>query len=194
MLKILAGEFRSRALVSPPDADTTRPYIARVRESVLGMLHGWFEDASVLDLFAGVGTIGLEAISRGARHVVLVEQNKQICDLLRQNVAELGCADRAIIVQGDALAGTCLLRAERPVDLIFVDPPYSMMEDDVSRRRVIQQIERCRELMGDGGFVVLRSPSGPDDVDLTIAGFDGPEPHRYGKGMWVLLYAPSNVT
>ncbi|MHC5002424.1 MAG: 16S rRNA (guanine(966)-N(2))-methyltransferase RsmD [Planctomycetota bacterium] len=190
MLKIISGEFRSRRIVAPPEGDTTRPYLARVRESVFGMLHGWFEDASVLDLFAGVGTVGLEAISRGARRVVMVEQDKSIYQLLRQNVAALGCQDRAVTLQADALGSTALHRAEPPVDLVFIDPPYAMIRDESTRERVLAQAARCRELMGDRGFVVLRSPVGPDEQDLSIPGLAGPEAHRYRRDMCVLLYEP----
>ena len=191
MLKILSGTYRSRSLQAPPDSDLTRPCGARVRQSIFGMLQGWFEDASVLDLFAGVGTMGLEAISRGAASAVMIEQNHQVYTLLEANIEALGCRDRATAIMGDALGPACLLRARTPVDLVFVDPPYVMMREEASRRRVLQQIASSRELMGDSGFVVLRSPLGPGAIDLGVAGFAGPEPHRYRPGMWALLYAPA---
>jgi 16S rRNA (guanine(966)-N(2))-methyltransferase RsmD len=193
MLRILAGEFRSRQLQSPPDADTTRPYIARVRESVCGMLQGWFEEATVLDLFSGVGTMGLECVSRGARHVLMVEHDRKIFGLLEANIETLDCGDRVTAVMGDAVGSACLLRAESPVDLVFIDPPYAMLEDEGSRRRVLDQAERCREVMADSSFLVLRSPIGPKDGDFALQGFDGPEAHRYGPKMWVLMYAPTGA-
>jgi 16S rRNA (guanine966-N2)-methyltransferase len=194
MLTIIAGKYRSRQLLSPPDGETTRPYLARVRESVFDMLRGWFEDASVVDLFAGVGTVGLEAISRGARHVVLVEQDRRVYQLLCENIERLGCRDRAVPVLGDALGLVWAPKVQTPVDLVFVDPPYQLMRETETRQRVLQQIERCRTLMADRCFVVLRSPQGPDEEDLAVAGFDGPEPHRYRRDQWVLLYQPAAVT
>lgn len=190
MLKIIAGEFRSRRLVSPPDGEATRPYLARVRESLFSMLHGWFEGASVLDLFAGVGTIGLEAVSRGARRVVMVEQDRRIFQMLVENIEALGCADRAVALMADALGSACLHRAEPPVDLVFIDPPYALMRDDRQRERVLLQAGRCRELMADRGYIVLRSPLDPERVDHTVDGLVGPELHRYRRDMWVLLYEP----
>ncbi len=189
MLKIIAGEFRSRQLLAPPDGVLTRPYLSRVRESVFGMLRGWFEGASVLDLFSGVGTMGLEAVSRGADRVLLVEQNKRVYALLKENIEALGCRDRATSMLGDALGAACLARVTPPVDLVFVDPPYTMMMESASRSRVLAQIARCHQIMSDG-FVVLRSPLGPEECDVSIPGFEGPEPHRYGRDMWVLLYQP----
>jgi 16S rRNA (guanine966-N2)-methyltransferase len=164
-----------------------------VRESVLGMLHAWFEDASVLDLFAGVGTMGLEAVSRGARIVVMVEQDRKIFALLKQNIADLGCEDRAVAVMADALGPTALARAERPVDIVFADPPYALMEDPARRDRLRDQLARAREVMNPSGFVVLRSPLGPEQADLSIAGFRGPEAHRYRTDQWVLLYTPEET-
>ena len=191
MLKIIAGEYRSRRLREPRLDEPSRPYLHRIRESVFNLLRGWFEDASVLDLFAGVGTVGLEAVSRGASHVVLVEMNPQTHSHLVENIETLGCGDRAEAVLGDALSEHILFRAPKPVDLMFVDPPYPMMADETSRARVFEQIERCRVVLAEQSFVILRSPVGPNDADMSIPGYDGPEPHDYGRDKWVLLYQPS---
>lgn len=190
MLKIIGGQFRSRQLATPPDEAVTRPYAQRVKESVFNLLRGWFDDANVLDLFAGVGTMGLEAVSRGAKQVLMVEQDRKIFNLLQQNIDALGCGDRAIAMQGDALGQTALLRAPRPVDVVFVDPPYAMMQRPEGRDRVLEQARRVREVMADQGFLVLRSPAPPEGPEWSIEGFNGPEEHRHGKDMWVLLYSP----
>jgi 16S rRNA (guanine966-N2)-methyltransferase len=190
MLKIIGGEYRSRQLATPPDEAVTRPYSQRVKESVFNLLRGWFDDANVLDLFAGVGTIGLEAVSRGAKQVLMVEQDRKIFGLLQKNIETLGCGDRAIAMQGDALGQTALLRAPRPVDVVFIDPPYAIMQPPEGRARVLEQARRVRDVMAEQGFLVLRSPVRPEGPEWTIEGFDGPEEHRHGKDMWVLLYSP----
>jgi len=190
MVRIIAGEFRSRTLLTVPHDEATRPFLSRVKESVFSMLHEWFEEARVLDLFAGVGTVGLEAVSRGASAVLMVEKSPRTCQVLKKNIEQLGCGDRARALLGDALGRTCLLEAPRPVDLVFVDPPYAMMQEPRSRQRILDHAGQCREIMADKGFVILRSPIGPEDTELVIPGFNGPEPHRYRKDMWVLLYEP----
>jgi 16S rRNA (guanine966-N2)-methyltransferase len=190
MVRIIAGEFRTRKLLTVKDDESTRPFLNRVKESVFSMLHEWFEEARVLDLFAGVGTVGLEAVSRGASSVLMVEQSRRTYRILTENIEQLGCGDRARALLGDALGRTCLLDAPRPVDLVFIDPPYTMMQAPDMRQRIFDQASQCREIMADKGFIVLRSPIGPDDAELAIPGFNGPEPHRYRKDMWVLIYEP----
>lgn len=191
MLKILGGDFRSRRLQSPPDGETTRPYLARVRESLFNLLRGWCDDASVLDLFAGVGTIGLETVSRGARMVVMIERDRKIFRMLQANVEALGCGDRVRLVHGDALSPGVIHQAAAPVDLLFVDPPYPVMLEEAGRTRVLEQIVRAREIMAEPGFVILRTPQRPEGPEWSLAGYDGPEVHEYGKSMFVLLYGPA---
>jgi 16S rRNA (guanine(966)-N(2))-methyltransferase RsmD len=191
MIKIIGGEYRSRQLLAPEDEAVSRPYAARVKESLFNLLRGWFDQTTVIDLFAGVGTMGLEAISRGAKQAFLVERDRRIFELLQSNIRALGCDDRAMAVSADVLSMTWMPRAPRPADLIFVDPPYRLMEDERTRRMVLEMIERCQVLMGDQGFVVLRSPVSVADADFTVPGFHGPEPHSYGNDMHVLLYSPA---
>lgn len=190
MPRIIAGEFRSRALETIPGDESTRPVLSRVKESMFGMLREWFEGARVLDLFAGVGTIGLEAVSRGAAEVLMVEKRPRTYQILRGNIETLGCGDRARALLGDALGPTAIAAAPRPCELVFIDPPYELMERAETRRAVIEQVGRCRSIMADKGFLVLRSPIGPDTADLAMPGFAGPEAHKYRKDMWVLFYEP----
>lgn len=191
MIRIVGGEYRSRRLVAPPDDETTRPYIERVREAVFNLLRGWFDDARVLDLFAGIGSMGLEAASRGAAEVVLVERDRKIAALARENVAALGCGDRVTVVQADALGETALAAVPQPCDVVFCDPPYAMMRDETERARVLAFMPRLLPLLARPSFLVLRAPFGADRVELGIPGFAGPEEHRYGREMAVHLYQPA---
>jgi len=191
MIRIIGGEFRSRVLKSPVGQEVTRPMAARVKESIFNILREYFDEGgSVLDLYAGVGTMGLEAVSRGAEHVLMVEQNRQTFRILQENIEALGVQDRAEAMLGDALSMVPLQRAAKPVDVVFVDPPYAQMQSEASRRKILSHIARCAEIMNRPSFVVLRSPVIAKDVDMSIEGFEGPELHDYGHDMQVRLYMP----
>lgn len=165
----------------------------RAKESIFNLLRGWFDDAAVLDLFAGVGTMGLEALSRGASKAVFVERDRAIVRVLQRNIVALRCEARAVVVPGDALHPESLAAAKAAADrfdVVFMDPPYATMEDEPGRARVFSQASRCRALMGDRGFLVLRTPLDPSCHPHAIPDLDGPEVHRFGGEMWVLLYTP----
>ncbi len=188
MLKILGGHLRSRQLKTPKNDDVTRPWTGRARESVFNQLRGHIQGGNILDLFAGVGTMGLEAVSRGAEHVVMVEQDRKIFGLLEENIASLQCGDTAYPIQCDALSTIPLLRAQAPLDVVFVDPPYVMMKNDASRQRVLNQLNEVESILADDGFVLLRSPINPELTEHTVDGLVGPEIHKEGQGMWILFY------
>ncbi len=192
MLQIIGGDYRSRRLLTPPDALTTRPYAHRVKESVFNILQGHLPDANVLDLFAGVGTMGLEAISRGASAVLMVEQDRRIYDLLCKNVEALGCGDRADTLRGDALGSVSILRAPRPLDIVFVDPPFAMMRTKAGRERVLAHAGRVAPLLATDGLLVLRTPEDAHRVPHEIAELEGPEIRDHGRHHQVLLYTPQS--
>jgi 16S rRNA (guanine966-N2)-methyltransferase len=188
MLRILGGQFRSRQLKTPPDNAVTRPWTGRARESVFNQLRGHINDGIVLDLFAGVGTMGLEAASRGAQTVVLVEQDYKVFNMLEANIEKMQCEDRATAMQADALSSLPLLRVPRPLDVAFIDPPYSMMENEAMRVRILDQIARIEPLLDAEGLIVLRTPKNPNETDHSVEVLAGPEVHKEGLGMWVLYY------
>ena len=190
MIRIIAGQYRSRQLSTPDDAQHTRPYAHRVKESVFNILRGHIEGSNVLDLFSGVGSMGLESLSRGAERVLMVEQDRKIFKILQSNVEMLGCGDRADLLCGDALGSVAILRAPRPIRVAFVDPPFKMMEGESTRTRVLDQVQRIAPLLTDDAIIVLRSPLDAEEVDLTIEGLAGPEAHRHRKNHEVMLYGP----
>ncbi len=193
-MKIIGGQFRRRILNSPPGAEKTRPMPARVREAVFNLLRGHVEGEAVFDGFAGSGSIGLEALSRGAARVVFVERDREIAEILRSNIALLGVDDRAEVIGGDALGVAAAARCPDPAHLIFFDPPYPLMQDPERRRQVLEQFGQLIQKLDDTGYAVLRTPwplvdriesedeEAParfEDVDLHIAGALGPETHAY---------------
>lgn len=121
-MRIIAGEFRGRALRAPGDR-RARPTADRVREAWFSILGPELIDAQVLDLFAGSGALGLEALSRGASRVDFVEVSKTSLAALRANVASLDVEQRVRIHRGDALQFVAGLPPRR-YDIALADPPY----------------------------------------------------------------------
>lgn len=122
-MRVVAGEAKGRRLVSPP-ASITRAATERIRMSLFGILEPRLEGAAVLDLFAGAGTLGIEALSRGAAHATFVERDRTALRALRENVAATGFLDRATVVPQDVRA--FLDRgAGGQFDLAFCDPPFA---------------------------------------------------------------------
>ena len=129
-MRIVAGKFAGRDLTSPNDF-RVRPTAEHVRAALLDMLHADLKDARVLDLFAGTGALGLEALSRGAKSADFVETRPSSLHALRANVAVLRMRDRTRIFKRDALPFAAAL-GEGSYDITFVDPPYeSRMLDRV---------------------------------------------------------------
>jgi 16S rRNA (guanine966-N2)-methyltransferase len=122
-MRIVAGEFGGRRLIVPKDA-RVRPTADRVREAWMSILGGEIAGARVLDLYAGSGALGLEALSRGAASAEFVELGAASLEALRANVAALGLADRARVHRGDALRFAERLGPDA-CDLAFADPPYA---------------------------------------------------------------------
>ena len=122
-MRVIAGELGGRRFQSPRGG-ATRPTAERVREAVFSML-GEIRGLRVLDLFAGSGALGIEALSRGAASATFVERAPRALAALRSNLASLGLEDRSRVVAGDALAA---LSPGAEYDLVFLDPPYAMAE------------------------------------------------------------------
>jgi 16S rRNA (guanine966-N2)-methyltransferase len=122
--RIIAGEFGGRRLAVPADA-RVRPTADRVREAWMSILGGRLTGARVLDLFAGSGAIGLEALSRGAEHVTFVELGAASLDAIRANVDALGVADRVTLRRGDAIRFVERIAPDM-YDLALADPPFTV--------------------------------------------------------------------
>ena len=121
-VRIIGGEWRGTRL-PVADRDGLRPTADRVRETLFNWLQPMLPGARVLDLFAGTGALGLEAVSRGAREAVLVERDPQLAEGLRQLAAKLPGGERVQVVCADAL--TWLQAARGGFDLVFLDPPFT---------------------------------------------------------------------
>lgn len=125
-MRIVAGSARGRPLKGPKGQGTIRPTSDRVRETLFNILGQWTDGLRVLDLYAGTGALGLEAASRGAAGVVLVDRDREAVSLCRENAQALGLSDRVEVRFSPVeRALSELSKAGRVFDLVFADPPYA---------------------------------------------------------------------
>jgi 16S rRNA (guanine966-N2)-methyltransferase len=123
-LRIIGGELKGRKLFSVRGTHT-RPTADRIREAIFNILASRVPEAIVLDLFAGTGTLGLEALSRGAQRAIFIEANKHALSVLRRNIKVTGLENKAIIIQWNILKNlNCLQSLDPGTSLVFMDPPY----------------------------------------------------------------------
>ena len=177
-MRIISGNWRGRPLIAPKGTET-RPTADRTREGLFSMLVsrlGSFEGLRVLDLFAGSGALGLEALSRGAGHCTFVEQDAGALDALRTNIAKMSAAHLSDV---RAQSVTALGPAAAPYDLVMLDPPYR------SGAAVIA-LERCLRLgwLAPGALVTVETAKGEA---VAVEGFEAEAERVYGKAMITLL-------
>lgn len=123
-LRIIGGSFRNRPLKSPKGVQT-RPTLAVMRKAVFDILQNKIEEASFLDLYAGTGAMGLEALSRGASHATFVETNAQALRCIQENFRTLKVESQSTLIAYDCfVALEKLAKAARAFDIVYADPPY----------------------------------------------------------------------
>lgn len=173
-MRIIAGSAKGRRLDAPKTG--TRPMTGRVRESIFSILAQRVRDARILDLYAGTGSLGLEAISRGAAEVIFVESGRQAAVILEQNIDRVGLGGR---IRRGAVR-PFLRTATTQYDVVFVDPPYC--DDDQEVKRVLELIE---PVLAPDGMVVLhrqaRSDVPPPDFLHTV------DERRYGDAVVTMM-------
>ncbi|MDX1590170.1 MAG: 16S rRNA (guanine(966)-N(2))-methyltransferase RsmD [Oleiphilaceae bacterium] len=157
-LRIIGGDWRRRQLGFPA-VDGVRPTPDRVRETLFSWLQGHLPGSHCLDLFAGSGVLGLEALSRGAASATFVDQSPRLCQALKENLATLGGGDRGLVVQQSCLEFLSRHNA-RPGQLVFMDPPYG--QGDITA--LCQSLEQHQWLSERAFVCVEQSSSAPPPV------------------------------
>ena len=192
-MRIIAGKHRGRRLAPPEGKDTTRPITDLLKETLFNRLKslGALEPEGFVccDLFCGTGSLGIEAISRGAGRVTFVDRDPFAIEQLERNLASLGETDRADVRRQSA-SSTAWLALHEPaaVTLAFLDPPFAMMQDENDRRELTDLLAAIRPTLEPGGVVVLRGPR--DAEPLSAEGYDGPASFPYGKSTLHFYQSP----
>ncbi|WP_213455390.1 16S rRNA (guanine(966)-N(2))-methyltransferase RsmD [Rhizomonospora bruguierae] len=182
MTRIVAGTLGGRRIAAPPGG-RTRPTSDRVREALFSALDAITDlaGARVADLYAGSGAVGLEALSRGADHVLLVENDSRAARVIRQNIADLGARERARLVTGTVAQALAAGPEDGPYDVIFADPPYAVPEGELTGM--------LAALVGGGWLgpeaVVVLERSSRTPGPTWVPGITGLRSRRYGEtSLW----------
>jgi len=176
-VRIVGGEARGRPLRAVPGR-STRPTSDRVRQSLFDVLGQRCDDLRVLDLFAGTGALGLEALSRGAKAATLVDEDKDACAVALRNAESLGYADRCSVLRDDVFRA--LARLPGTYNLVFSDPPYAARASG----RILEALAKG-PLLAEGGRAVLERDR-REPLPEVPAGLRLVEERRYGDT--VLLF------
>ena len=157
-MRIVGGEHRGRKLRVPP-GKSTRPTTERVREALFNVLGPSVRDQAVLDLYAGSGSLGIEALSRGAGRVVFVEMGRVAADIIRDNLAGLELDEsQALVVQRAIEKSLDRLRELGPFDLCLVDPPFPAVRNGIAIH-TLEQVASSPGILGTEALVILEFPS-----------------------------------
>lgn len=171
-MRVITGSARGRRL-RELEGQETRPTTDRVKESMFNILQFDVEDSRVLDLFAGTGQLGIEALSREAASAVFVEQRRDAVALIRENLKLTGLSERARVVNGEALA--YLASAGEKFDLIFLDPPYAAK----LWKPVLEAVSRF-DILSDHGIMICESPQ-DEELPDAVGACRLHRAYRYGR-------------
>lgn len=179
MLRVIAGEARSIPLMTLEGLDT-RPTTDRVKETLFNLLQNDIYGCRFLDLFAGSGQIGIEALSRGAKSACFVEKNKKAVDIIAKNLEKTKMTDKSVLIKKDVLSALSVLTDA--YDIIFMDPPYALNIED----EVLTKIKENR-LLDEDGFIIIEADLKRDFSFVSDTGFEITKIKQYKTNQHVFL-------
>lgn len=171
-MRIISGEFKGRRLMTPSD-DRVRPTTDKVKEAVFSIIAAYIPEGVFLDLFAGTGNMGLEAISRGAKRAYFTDIDRRSIAIVRENVKHCRAEDRSVIMCTDYISA--LDKINDTADVIFLDPPYK----EGIIEACIAKIAECNILKSDG--IIVAEHSNRDKLPEELFGFKLMKKRGYGK-------------
>lgn len=170
-MRVIAGTARSTPLAAPNGMDT-RPTTDKIKETLFNMIQFDIPGAVFCDFFSGSGAIGIEAVSRGAKHAYLVDNAKPAIECIKKNVAFTKFQDKTTIIARDVRDS--LYEISEPADIIFMDPPYSLgIEFD------IMQLLKKSNCLKDSTIIIIEAAADTDLSDIESLGY-----HMYKEKMY----------
>lgn len=180
-MRVIAGKAR-RIQLKSMEGMNTRPTTDRIKETLFNMLSQDIYGCHFLDLFSGSGAIGIEALSRGASHAVLVEQDSKAADCILENLQFTKLIDRAELQKCDVLTALHRMEGQKPFDVIFMDPPY----DQGLERQVVEYLTRS-SLADEYTVIVIEASLETDFSWLEAAGFHAYKYKKYKTNQHVFI-------
>lgn len=184
-MRVIGGTARGRKLLSPKKrsgkfsaAKPIRPTSDRVREAIFNIIGAGVAGATVLDLFAGTGALGIEALSRGAGSAVFVDVSSSAVSLIKRNIDLCGFTERSLVMKRDLARGLSFLKGKKPAagfDLIFADPPYGRGLS----AHVLIDLDRTDSAISAGGLLVVEEAAG-ESLPVPAGRLELSDQRRYG--------------
>lgn len=171
-MRVITGKARGVQLKTP-EGMQTRPTTDRVKEALFSIIQFEIPGAKVLDLFGGTGQLGIEALSRGAKHATFVDAGDAPCKLIKENLKRTKLEGEAQVIRSDYLA--YLARCHEQFDIIFLDPPYA----EVFLENALKQITEI-DILHSNGIIVTERPLGKE-LPWEYEGYTRSKDHKYGK-------------
>ena len=171
-MRVITGKARG-VVLKTPDGMATRPTADRVKEALFNIIQFEIPAARVLDLFGGTGQLGIEALSRDAKHAVFVDEREDACRLIRENLKRTKLEQFARVIRSDYMA--YLRSCKDKFDIILLDPPYAevFLENSL---KMITEID----ILQSGGIIVTERPVGKE-LPWDFPGFERSKDYKYGK-------------
>ena len=177
-MRVITGKARGVTLKTPEGLQT-RPTADRVKEALFSVIQFDVLGATVLDLFGGTGQLGIEALSRGAKRAIFVDESDKACRLIRENLSRTKLEQQGSVIRSDYLA--YLTRCSEKFNLIFLDPPYA----EVFLENALKRITEI-DILQSGGIIVTERPLGKE-LSFEFQGYSRSKDYKYGKTL-ITLY------
>lgn len=179
-MRVIAGSAK-RIQLKTIEGLGTRPTTDRIKETLFNMIAPWIGDCQFLDLFAGSGAIGIEALSRGARQAVFIEKGRAAAGVIQENLEKTKLNEQAVLIQADVRTGLRRLKGQK-FDYIFMDPPYQ----EGLEYGTLEMIGKIG-LLSEGGMVIVEAALDTDFSFLEVLGYRLVKEKRYKTNKHIFL-------
>ncbi len=170
-MRVITGSARGRKLKTLEGDEIVRPTTDRVKEAIFSIIQFDLEDAKVLDLFAGSGQLGIEALSRGAANAVFIDKSAQAVEIIKENLKTTGLFQKATVLNADSVS--FIKNSKNKFDIVLLDPPYNKMLID----EVLENVADC---CNDNATIVCETDFG-EDLPETAGEFEKFREYKYSK-------------